>query len=53
MKELNQSSANTGLLVSLFDVGGIVGSVLLGMAADRYNSLVLTLLATIAGIQYA
>lgn len=49
MKELNQSAANTGLLVSLFDVGGIVGSVLLGMAADRYNSLVLTLFATIVG----
>jgi sugar phosphate permease len=35
--------------VSLFDVGGILGSVFLGMAADHYNSLVLTLLATVVG----
>lgn len=49
MKELSYSAANTGLLVSLFDVGGILGSVFLGMAADRYNSLVLTLLATVTG----
>lgn len=49
MKELGYSAANTGLLVSLFDVGGIAGSIFLGMAADHYNSLVLTLLATVAG----
>lgn len=49
MKELNYSAANTGLLVSVFDVGGILGSVFLGIAADRYNSLVLTLLATVTG----
>jgi sugar phosphate permease len=49
MKDLSYSAANTGLLVSIFDVGGILGSVFLGIAADRYNSLVLTLLATVAG----
>jgi len=49
MKDLSYSATNTGLLVSLFDVGGILGSVFLGMAADHYNSLVLTLLATVVG----
>ena len=49
MKALNYSAGHTGILVSLFDVGGIVGSILLGIAADRYNSIVLTLLSTVAG----
>ncbi|XP_063225252.1 uncharacterized protein LOC134532605 [Bacillus rossius redtenbacheri] len=48
MQALGQSAATAGLLISLFDVGGIVGSVLLGLVADRHASLLHTWLAVVA-----
>ncbi|KAJ8879838.1 hypothetical protein PR048_020455 [Dryococelus australis] len=47
MQGLGQSAATAGLLISLFDVGGIVGSMLLGFMADRHASLFHTWLAVV------
>lgn len=47
MQALSFSASSAGVLSAMFDVGGVIGSALLGYAADRHSSLFHTWLAVV------
>lgn len=48
MQALSLTAGTVGVLSAVFDAGGVVGSALLGYAADRHSSLLHTWLAVVA-----